>query len=452
MAAMLALLPAGALAHKASDAYLQLRALPAAAMLPAASAVPAPAPPGLGPVSTTAAGAVPTGIELRWDIALRDLDTVVDIDADGDSRITWGEVKRAWNAIDAYALPRLAFAGCPLRVVRHGLEQRSDGAYAVLWMQSPCVLPAEPSIDYTLLKEVDPTHRGILKIERAGQPVQLRLLDPARRPAPEAPRTAASHAPGVTSGSAGVPLALGSAAPAGEGGGADAAAASAPVPRTAAAVQAPVSASAPAAPRHLLPAFLREGIHHILTGYDHVLFLLCLLLPAVMRRTPQGWQPVATLRRAVWPVVGIVSAFTVAHSITLALAALKLATLPSWFIEPAIAVTIVLAALDNLVPVLRLPRAAVTFLFGLVHGFGFAGVLAELDLPASAFAWALLEFNVGLELGQLAIVFAVTALLYALRGWHGYPRWVIGAGSAAAIAVGALWFVERTARVSLLPF
>ena len=395
--AALALLPASAFAHKASDAYLQLRALPVAAASPASAA--------------------PAGIELRWDIALRDLDTAVDIDADGDSRITWGEVKRAWNAIDAYALPRLAFAGCPLRVVRHGLEQRSDGAYAVLWMQSPCALPAQPAIDYTLLREVDPTHRGILKIERAGQPVQLQLLDPAQRTAPEAQRAPAAGTP-----------------PAGSGGATAAAASAAGSP----------AASATA-------SFLREGIHHILTGYDHVLFLLCLLLPAVMRRTPQGWQPAATLRQAVWPVVGIVSAFTVAHSITLALAALKLATLPSWFIEPAIAVTIVLAALDNLVPILRLPRAAVTFLFGLVHGFGFAGVLGELDLPASAFAWALLEFNVGLELGQLAIVFAVTALLYALRGWRGYPRWVIGAGSAFAIAIGALWFVERTAHVSLLP-
>ena len=213
---------------------------------------------------------------------------------------------------------------------------------------------------------------------------------------------------------------------------------------------AAASAAGSAGPARGAPSFLREGIHHILTGYDHVLFLLCLLLPAVMRRAPQGWRPAATLRQAVWPVVGIVSAFTVAHSITLALAALKLATLPPWFIEPAIAVTIVLAAADNLHPILRLPRAAVTFLFGLVHGFGFAGVLAELDLPASAFAWALLEFNVGLELGQLAIVFGVTALLYALRGWRGYPRWVIGAGSVAAIVVGALWFVERTAHVSLL--
>jgi hypothetical protein len=196
---------------------------------------------------------------------------------------------------------------------------------------------------------------------------------------------------------------------------------------------------------------MREGVHHIVSGYDHLLFLLCLLLPAVMRRTPQGWQPVARLGQAVLPVVGIVSAFTLAHSMTLTLAALKLVSLPSSFIEPAIAVTIVLTALDNLRPLFRMPRVMVAFLFGLIHGFGFAGVLAEMDLPAASFAWALLQFNLGLELGQLSIVFVAMAALYALRRQSGYPRWVINGGSLAAMAIGALWFVERTADVTLLP-
>ena len=187
-----------------------------------------------------------------------------------------------------------------------------------------------------------------------------------------------------------------------------------------------------------------------MTGYDHVLFLMCLLLPSVMRRTPDGWRPVERLSQAVWPVVGIVTAFTVAHSITLALAAMKWVSLPPWFIEPAIAVTIILAALDNLRPIFRGRRAVVTFLFGLIHGFGFAGVLAELNLPTSEFAWALLQFNVGLELGQLMIVVVATAVLFALRQGKRYPAWVIRGGSVAAILVGLLWFIERTADVSLM--
>jgi hypothetical protein len=211
----------------------------------------------------------------------------------------------------------------------------------------------------------------------------------------------------------------------------------------------PVASAAGAASES--PSFVLEGMLHILGGYDHVLFLLCLLLPSVMRRTPKGWRPVEKLTQAVWPVVGIVSAFTVAHSITLALAATKVVSLSPAFIEPAIAVTIILAALDNVWPIFPVRRVVVTFCFGLIHGFGFAGVLAELNLPTSAFALALLQFNVGLELGQLLIVVGVTALLFLLRQRPQYRALVIRGGSYAAMVVGALWLIERTANVSILP-
>jgi hypothetical protein len=171
-----------------------------------------------------------------------------------------------------------------------------------------------------------------------------------------------------------------------------------------------------------------------------------------MRRQPAGWQPVERLGQAVWPVVGIVSAFTVAHSITLGLAALKLVSLTPAFIEPAIAATIVLAALDNVLPIFPVRRVVVTFFFGLIHGFGFAGVLAELNLPRADFAWALLQFNLGLEVGQLVIVAVATSVLFGLRRWRGYPKVVIGAGSAMAITIGVLWLIERIGNVSILPF
>ena len=382
----LALLPWPAAAHKASDAYLQLKS-------------------------------TDSGLSVRLDLALRDLDIALDLDANADGRLTWGEIKQAWPAIEGYALGGLQVAGCPLRAVDKGLERRADGAYAVLWLASDCKPATEPAIYYDLMHDVDPTHRGIAKIEVAGLPLVVRVLDPTRA------------------------AALAATAP------------SAPVPSEVSA--RPTSGAAPgvssAAPASLSTAFLSEGIHHILTGYDHVLFLLCLLLPSVMRRTPQGWQPVERLWQAVLPVAGIVTAFTLAHSITLALAALKLVSLPPWFIEPAIAVTIVLAAFDNLKTIFHGRRVLVTFAFGLIHGFGFAGVLAELNLPASQFAWALLQFNLGLELGQLMIVLVAAGLLYLLRENRRYPGWVIRGGSVAAIVVGVLWFIERTADVSLLP-
>jgi hypothetical protein len=351
---------AGASAHKASDAYLQID------------------------VGDKA-------LALRWDIALRDLDVAIGLDANDDGRLTWAEVKTAWPRIQGYALPRLSIAGCPLRLSSTALERRNDGAYAVLFMSSDCALTQAPVITYSLLREVDATHRGIAKVTRNGQATTLTMLTPVD-----------------------------------------------------------TAATVPTAARETT-SFVQEGMLHILTGYDHVLFLLCLLLPSVMRRTPAGWRAVDTLSQAVWPVVGIVSAFTIAHSITLALAATRVVALSPGFIEPAIAVTIILAALDNVWPIFPVRRVVVTFCFGLIHGFGFAGVLAELNLPTSAFAWALLQFNVGLELGQLLIVVSVTALLFLLRQRPRYRGLVIRGGSFAAMLVGALWLIERTANVSILP-
>lgn len=372
----LLLLGGVAQAHKASDSYLQVDASDA-------------------------------GTAVRWDIALRDLDAALGIDTNDDGQLTWGEVKTAWPRIEAYALPRLKIGNCGLRPTGQALERRNDGAYAVLMLRSDCVLKAAPVIGYSLFGEIDPTHRGIAKVQRAGQPLALSMLDPTR----------VAAAPSVSAASA---------------------------------------AESKSESEHAAPTgawgFLREGVRHILGGYDHVLFLLCLLLPSVMRRTPEGWRPVDKLSQAVWPIVGIVSAFTVAHSITLGLAALKLVSLPPSFIEPAIAVTIILAALDNVWPIFPVRRVVVTFFFGLIHGFGFAGVLGELSLPPGEFAWALFQFNLGLELGQLMIVVCVTALLFMLRERPRYRGWVIRGGSYAAIFVGVLWLIERTANVSLMPF
>ena len=371
--AALLLMGFSAQAHKASDAYLQI-------------------------------DSNERGTTVRWDIALRDLDAALGLDANDDGQLSWGELKAAWPRIETYAMSRFSIAGCTLTLAptpnNPALERRNDGAYAVLQLASGCTLTQPPAITYTLFREIDPTHRGIAKVQLAGQALALSLLDPT---------------------------------------------------------QATVAASAPigAATTALAPTgawgFLREGVHHILSGYDHVLFLLCLLLPSVMRRTPQGWRPVGTLAQAVWPVIGIVSAFTLAHSITLGLAAMKLVSLSPAFIEPAIALTIILAALDNVWPIFPVRRVVVTFCFGLIHGFGFAGALSELNLPTAEFAWALLQFNAGLELGQLLIVVGATALLFALRDGTHYRAWVIRGGSLAAMLIGVLWLIERVANVAILP-
>lgn len=365
---------AAAHAHKASDAYLQLQR---------------------------------TGdtIDLRWDIALRDLDAMLDLDANADRKLSWGEVRTRLADIRAYALARLRLQQGRCALVEAqvpAVEDRIDGAYLVLRLQAHCEAGAALDIDYRLFREVDPTHRGLLRVEAAGraQPVVL-SLDPSAGP---------------------VSLAW----PGSQG---DADAATRPD-----------------------GSFFRDGIHHILIGYDHILFLICLLLPAVLRRRGGGWEPVLAWREAVWPMLGIVTMFTIAHSITLALAGLKIVTISPRIIEPGIAITIMLAAIDNIHPVLRGRRKLFSFLFGLIHGFGFAGALAELELPLRDFVIALLQFNLGVEAGQLMVVAVVLVVLLALRNWQRYPVLVLRGGSALAVLVAAIWLGERVLDVKVLPF
>ena len=175
--------------------------------------------------------------------------------------------------------------------------------------------------------------------------------------------------------------------------------------------------------------FAASGVHHILIGPDHLLFLVGLLLLG------------GSLRR----LVLVVSAFTVAHSITLSLAVLRFVTPPPWLVEPAIALSIVYVGADNLtVRGGRDVRAWIAFAFGLIHGFGFANVLREMDLPARALGWSLLSFNLGVEIGQLAVVIVVASVLSAIRSKSPETgRRLALAGSVVVIAAGAFWFVQR---------
>jgi HupE/UreJ protein len=179
----------------------------------------------------------------------------------------------------------------------------------------------------------------------------------------------------------------------------------------------------------LLERFLRSGVQHILGGPDHILFLLALLLPG------------GALRQ----LLLIVTAFSLAHSVTLSLAVLNLFAPPSSLIEPAIALSIVYTGADNLLSRGRRDvRVWIALGFGLIHGFGFAGVLREMGLPASGLGWALFSFNAGVELGQLLVVVVAASALGLLRRKHarasGRLLWV---GSVLVMGVGVFWFVQR---------
>jgi len=180
----------------------------------------------------------------------------------------------------------------------------------------------------------------------------------------------------------------------------------------------------------VIARFVGEGIRHIVIGPDHVLFLVGLLLLG------------GTLRQ----LVRIVTAFTLAHSVTLSVAALGLVSPSARLVEPAIALSIIYVGADNLLVSSsgRDVRAWIAFAFGFIHGFGFAGVLVELGLPRSALGWSLFSFNVGVEIGQVCIVVVVAALFAVLRRRSAATgRRLVQVGSAAVIAAGAFWFVER---------
>jgi hypothetical protein len=183
-----------------------------------------------------------------------------------------------------------------------------------------------------------------------------------------------------------------------------------------------------------LKLFFVFGVEHILIGYDHILFLLSLI---VVSRFGE--------------LVKIVTSFTVAHSITLALATLGWVEVPSNVVETAIAATIVFTAVENFWIRDTSGRWKLTFVFGLIHGFGFAGVLRDLDLPTEGFVRSLLAFNLGVEVGQLAIVAALAVPAAMLAKWK-YGRIAQCVLSGAIALCGLGWFLDRAFGLELMPF
>ncbi len=188
----------------------------------------------------------------------------------------------------------------------------------------------------------------------------------------------------------------------------------------------------------LLGRFVQEGILHLVTGYDHLLFLLSLVLTAGGLAVREGMR--AALKDVTW----LVTAFTLGHSVTLIAAALDVVVLPGKLVESVIAASIVCVALLNVWrPRARHSMPWLAFGFGLVHGFGFSSVLAELGLPAQARVLSLVSFNVGIELAQLAFVALVAYPLAWAAGFRGYERWVVRGGSILIAGMASFWLVER---------
>lgn len=333
----------------------------------------------------------------QWDVALRDIDFAIGLDANGDGDITWGEVQARHADIAAWALGRLQLergGACSLQAAQLLVDNHSDGAYAVLRLTGKCPSGSPLLVlGYRLLFDIDQLHRGLLRLEVDGVS-HTSVLGPDS---------------GVLNVKAGETSRLAQ-----------------------------------------FGQYLVEGTFHIWIGFDHVLFLLSLLLPAVLVHESRRWTGVRSFRAALTEVLWVVTAFTVAHSITLSIAALQIVELPSRLVESAIAASVVLAAANNLWPMVERRRWLVAFGFGLIHGFGFASVLTELGLPRDALVLSLLGFNVGVELGQLVIVACFLPVAYLLRNTPLYRRGVFVGGSVLALMVALVWLAERVFNLELI--
>jgi len=335
----------------------------------------------------------------EWHLALRDLEDAIGLDANDDGSITWAELLSRREAVNAYALSHLHVRGDgrtgTIRPNELLVDNHSDGAYAVIrFAVSGLRHPSSIEVDYDAFFEIDSKHRGLMQLDY-GSPGRLAVFAPESR-------------------------------------------------------QQHFELGAPGKPTFW--KFVNEGIWHIWQGYDHILFLVALLLPGVLSRRNRNWEPVPSARSAATNVLKTVTAFTVAHSITLSVAAAGLVHLPTRWIESAIAGSVVLAALNNLVPFFSERGWIVAFGFGLLHGFGFANALRDLGLQHGQLALTLFGFNLGVELGQIAIVTAFLPPALSLRHLLFYPRVVLRLGSAIIIVISATWLAERALDFKWLPF
>jgi len=374
-------------------------------------------------VASTGFIAIQAG-ESEWQadvsLAIRDLDDLVGLDANGDGLVVWGEVKEREGDLFQYVRARVRFTadgqpwgGGPGQLMA---ERRPEESYVVFRFSAPPVPAKRLRVEYSAFAERDPWHRSLVKLTggRGEQTAVLGTVSP-------------KHEFDL------------------QGGGAQAQASS-------------------------FGGFVLEGMHHIWTGYDHLAFLFALLLPAVLRRSETGWVPVASFRSAAGQILKIVTAFTAAHSMTLALAAFEVVRLPSRWVESAIAASILVAVAGNFRPesggpansrdgfFARLFRAwgdhpaAVAFLFGWIHGFGFAGVLGEFGLKRGGMAVPLLGFNAGVEAGQIACVLLFLPAAFALRSAAFYRRWLLPAGSGVIGLLACAWMVDRIGDFGWMPF
>lgn len=337
-----------------------------------------------------------TGVwEGEWQVRLYDLERAIGIDANGDGKLLWGELQERSDAVKQYLSSHLKLtrgaAPCPLLLDdAWQIAEHFNEGYLALPVRAQCPLEGELEVHYSAFFDEDSEHKLLLAIG-ATSPNQNntysnRVISSSQR---SISFTGEDGNLWVT-----------------------------------------------------VQEFIVQGVIHIWKGLDHILFLLSLMLTCVLTRKNSHWVGKQNVRDIIVTTTWIVTAFTLAHSITLTATALGWINLPSRWVEVGIAASVALAAMNNIFPlVVRL--GWLTFVFGLLHGMGFAGVLGELGVPSDQKLLTVLSFNLGVEIGQMVIVAAVLPVLILVRNSVWYSRYSVIGVSVVITLVALQWVVER---------
>ncbi len=325
-----------------------------------------------------------------WQVSLNDIHLVLGLDSNDDSKLIWSELKAQQQEImlELNRSIKLTSANtrCEFFQSKLMIDRRASIVFLSIPFKTDCLSSVHFDIRYNFLFEQDAFHKNIVSISNTNN-TSIAILSSSNRDYQynNLSKNSLSH----------------------------------------------------------FFEFIVQGIIHVLIGLDHVLFVICLLLSATLLVNYQN-TPKPKVKSLLSNTFKLVTAFTIAHSITLILAATKTFSLSPNIIEPVIALSVIVLAMLNLLPRKNYRHWPIVFIFGLIHGFGFAFVLNDIALPTGSLISSLFGFNLGVELGQLIIVLSILPVLYLMYAKKYYQQLIIPACSVLIAAIGLFWFVQRT--------
>lgn len=326
----------------------------------------------------------------EWQVRLYDLEQAIGVDTDRDGKLRWQELQDRADIVNQYLTNQLMISrggdNCTLALGDDWkIDSHFNESYLLVPLRAQCALNGEIGINYNAFFKEDAEHKLLISLNSESATTSRVLSDSQR----EIQWDAAAGNRWTT-----------------------------------------------------FLEFVFQGVVHIWIGLDHILFLLSLLLTCVLVRRGNQWLAQQSIKRIVINTTWMVTAFTLAHSITLSATALGVIQFSSRWVEAGIALSVLLVALNNIFPVV-VRLGWLTFAFGLLHGMGFAGVLGELGLPADQQLLSVLAFNLGVEIGQMAIVLLLLPLLILLRKQIWYARYALTGTSVVIALVAMQWVVQR---------